>query len=205
MAKKIIDPKRSKIARGAKQKGSRAQREVAKILGLHYFNDSDIFHSTPSSGGLRWKSKVAGTRGDIVPADHIDWPYSIEIKNQEKSNWDFYSLLLNQGPILKSWWAQCLEDSQVTNKIPWLIFTRNGLPYFSMLKISSFNDSTYIKFLPDNHFLLTLNLEKSLIISTLGHLLMANNHLKYQAEDHEVSLQKLMNKIVFNPVNKSLK
>ena len=63
---KDVDPEKSKRARGARSKGSRAQRDIAKLLGLWFFSDSHAFHSTPASGGLRWKSDVAKTRGDIV-------------------------------------------------------------------------------------------------------------------------------------------
>ena len=128
------DPIRSKIARGAKQKGSRAQREVAKLLGLWFFKDDNAFHSTPSSGGLRWSKYVAKTRGDIVCSVDEKFPYSIEIKNQEKGEWDLLSILLNEGPILKKWWKQCEEDAKIVGREPWLIITRNQIPFISILK-----------------------------------------------------------------------
>ena len=125
---------KSQIGKHAKRKGSSAQRNVAKVLGLWLYNDPNIFHSTPASGGLRWKSDVAGTRGDIVAPDDINFPYSIEIKNQE--GWDFHQLFQDQGKIPK-WWKQTEDDAKVVDKLPCLIFTRNNLPYFTMLNLSS--------------------------------------------------------------------
>jgi hypothetical protein len=132
--RKDVDPEKSKRARGAKQKGSRAQRDVAKLLGLWFFGDINGFHSSPISGGLRWASDVAKTRGDIICSADQNFPYSIEIKNQEKGQWDLLSLLFNEGPILNKWWDQCLSDAIVVNKLPWLIFTRNQIPFISMIK-----------------------------------------------------------------------
>ena len=140
--RKDVDPEKSKRARGAKQKGSRAQREVAKLLGLWFFGDINSFHSTPISGGLRWKSDIAKTRGDIVCSTDSNFPYSIEVKNQEHGKWDLLSILLDEGPIMKKWWKQCEEDAEVVGKLPLLIFTRNQVPF--MVIIKDF-DGKYIK------------------------------------------------------------
>ena len=142
---KNVDPEKSRRARGAKQKGSRAQRDVAKLLGLWFFADSNAFHSTPASGALRWKSDVAKTRGDIICSADQNFPYSIEIKNQEKGEWDLLSILLNEGPILKKWWDQCLEDSMTVDKLPWLIMTRNQIPFISILRHNSFDSECFDK------------------------------------------------------------
>jgi len=202
-SKKEVDPKRSRIAKSAKAKGSNAQRDIAKVLGLWYFNDKDVFHSTPSSGGLRWKSKVGGTRGDIVAADGIDWPFSIEVKNQEKSNWDLYSLLTGTGPILKDWWKQCSEDALEVGKNPWLIFTRNNIPYFSIIEQFIIGGGVvypYMNNFPRRFFSLHY-LEQPLVISTLGHLLHTNHrNNSYNSDNHDTKIQKLMNKVIFNVV-----
>ena len=129
----------SQIARGARNKGSSAQRTVAKLLGLCFFSDEGIFHSTPISGGLRWSKNVAGTRGDIVAPPDIDWPFSIEVKNSEQGNWDLYQILFNHGPIINDWWRQAEKDADEVNANsdkyvhPWLIFKRNNIPFLMIM------------------------------------------------------------------------
>lgn len=174
MAKhKNVDPVKSKRARGAKQKGSRAQREVAKLLGLWFFADSNSFHSSPASGGLRWSKDVAKTRGDIICSADQNFPYSIEIKNQEKGEWDLLSMLLNEGPIIKKWWKQCVEDAMTVNKSPWLIMTRNQIPFISILRHNSFNGECFDKrYL--THFSKQSFLFDDLSITPLAYLLNAN-------------------------------
>jgi hypothetical protein len=171
---KDVDPEKSKRARGARSKGSRAQREVAKLLGLWFFADSAAFHSTPASGALRWKSDVAKTRGDIVCSADDNFPYSIEIKNQEKGSWDLLSMLLNEGPIIKKWWAQCEEDAIAVDKNPWLIFTRNQVPLISVLRQNSFDGECFDKkYL--THFSKQSFLFDDLSITPLACLLDANH------------------------------
>lgn len=138
---------RSQVAKGARSKGKKAEREVAKLLGLWFFADSSSFHCVPASGGLRWSKDVAKTRGDIVCSADSNFPYSIEIKNQEKSQWDLLSLLFNEGPIIQKWWKQCEEDAEAVGKIPWLIFTRNQVPFITMI---SHHEGTYLNYLPKN-------------------------------------------------------
>jgi hypothetical protein len=119
---------------------------VAKLLGLWFFADSHAFHSTPASGALRWKSDVAKTRGDIVCSTDPDFPYSIEIKNQEKGEWDLLSILLNEGPIINKWWYQCQEDAEAVGKYPLLLFTRNQVPFMAMIR---WFDDRYLKNIDD--------------------------------------------------------
>lgn len=171
--RKEVDPIISKRTKAARHKGSRAQRDLAKLLGLWFFADSNSFHSTPASGALRWKSDVAKTRGDIICSADDKFPYSIEVKNQEKGSWDLLSLLLNEGPILKKWWAQCLDDAIVVDKNPWLIFTRNQVPFISITRRTSFHgeafDDKYLKNDVKNAFWLD-----DLCITPLACLLDAN-------------------------------
>lgn len=208
MLKKNIDPKRSKIAKGAKKKGSKAETEIAKVLSLWFFNNTDSFHRVPTSGGLRWKKDVAKTRGDIIPSESITWPFSIEIKNQEKSNWDFIGLLKGEGPIIK-WWSQCVTDALIVKKIPLLIFTRNSQPYFVMSSKTAYP----LKKLPDLRFnwFDSFNTKQIVYITTLSSLLIANEDIKkYNSKDHWIETEKedggpiirLIQKIIFNPSKK---
>ena len=191
---KDVDPEKSRRARGAKQKGSRAQRDVAKLLGLWFFADSNAFHSTPASGGLRWSKDVAKTRGDIVCSADSNFPYSIEIKNQEKGEWDLLSILLNEGPIMKKWWDQCLDDAIAVDKNPWLIMTRNQIPFISITRSNSFDgelfDGKYLKTIKDPYFKFD-----DMYITPLASLLSANPPVN---RDH------LINGYFTNPIDKKI-
>jgi len=194
---------RSQIARGARNKGNKAQREIAKLLGIWFFLDDDIFHSTPSSGGLRWKSKVGGTRGDIVTPDNIDWPFSIEIKNQEKSNWDLYSILFNQGPIINDWWTQAEKDANEVNSqstkyvLPWLIFKRNQVPFLMIMGETAFNNELLgigRLNLPNNSFYIT---NMGLYIMPLSAFLLSNK--RHNIEDCLIQNSPIIKRHIINP------
>lgn len=114
---------RSQIARGAKKKGARGERQLAKLFSDWWGCD---FHRTPSSGGLRWKSNQAKTRGDLV-SDDPDFMFSVEAKNRE--NWEFSTLFQGKGPIFE-WWEQCLEDAGTVGKVPLLCITKNRQPWY---------------------------------------------------------------------------
>jgi len=189
--KKIIDPKRSRSAKRAKRKGSGTERTVANLLGVWFYNDADMFNRVPSSGGLRWSKKVMQTRGDIIPSDD-DWPYSLEIKNQEGNEWDLYPILFGQGPILKKWWAQCEEDASVTEKCPWLIFKRNNVPFLSLLPQAAFT-TRFLKRLPLVYF----NIKPSgLILSSLADVLDANR--KFSMEELMIANETLIQRNIIN-------
>ena len=190
--KKPPDPTRSKIARGAKRKGNRTQREVAKLLGLWFFNDERAFHSTPASGGLHWRELSAKTRGDVICSADEDFPYSIEVKNQERGEWDLLSILLNEGPIIK-WWKQCKKDAEFVGRLPWLIFTRNNIPFMSMIK---FIDGRYIGILPATSF----KYDVEITICPLASLLIYNK--PGSGQDPEYIDSKIIERHIINPLKR---
>jgi len=114
---------RSRIARGAKKKGSRAERNIAKELSEHFKVE---LHRTPASGGLRWHQMQGLTRGDLV-TDSPGFPFCIEVKNRE--SWDLRQLLEGNGSIL-DWWEQATDDATAVNKVPLLLFTKNYHPFY---------------------------------------------------------------------------
>jgi len=201
---KKVDPNRSKSAKRAKRKGSKAQREVARILSLWFFNNTDSFHSTPASGGLRWNKNVAGTRGDIVPSEEIrdSWNFSVEVKNQEASQFDLLSLLTGTGPIIKEWWKQAYQDAKIVGKDPLLIFTRNNQPYFIMFDKEILNEEDgLIIHSPKRSFVFYLKeTSQHLIISTLGDLLWMND--QNYTFDLEEKDQKLLDKNIYKVVER---
>ena len=181
---------RSRRARTARSKGNKAQREIAKILGLWFFKDLEVFHSTPCSGGLRWKSNVGGTRGDIVAPPDIDWPISIEIKNSEKSRWDFYQLLLREGPIWE-WWDQCKTDAVCVDKEPMLIIKRNQIPYFIIVHEDFEKNQNVFKVFPCDHFHFY---SQGLKLTSLRSLLVCNQ--KYNNDEMSAVSSEIFRKVL---------
>ena len=185
----LPDPERSKRSKAARSKGSRAERDLAKVLGLWFFQDDQAFHRVPASGGLRWSSSVAKTRGDIVCSADENFPYTIEVKNQEKGQWDLLSILFNEGPIIKKWWSQCLDDSIAVNKLPLLIFTRNKIPFIAMLR---YFDGKYFKNISPHHF---KDVQNDVYITPLAFLL--NENPPYVGYEH-LGSNKLIQRHVVN-------
>jgi hypothetical protein len=54
-------------------------------------------------------------RGDLIPADDIDWPFCIEVKNYKK-------VKITHDP---SWWKQVDKAAKAQNKIPVLWYKYN--------------------------------------------------------------------------------
>lgn len=85
----------------SRQKGARAEREIAKILREHGYKDA------------RRGQQYCGTAGD---ADVIGLPgYHLEIKHVEKLN-------------LESAWQQSVRDAK-ENEIPIVIHKKNRTPW----------------------------------------------------------------------------
>jgi len=65
-------------------------------------------------------------------------PLSFEAKCAE--SWDFVQLFKDsdKGP-LHAWWAQASADAKSTDKLPALVFTRNYVPVFIMVRTSTLN------------------------------------------------------------------
>ena len=84
----------------SKQKGKRAELEVAKILRDHGYDDA------------RRTAQYAGNTGDA--ADVIGLPgFHLEVKHQETVRLD-------------EWWAQAVRDSDFSGNIPLVVHRKNG-------------------------------------------------------------------------------
>lgn len=113
----------SAVGKKSRNKGGRFERETAKILSKWWGHE---FHRVPASGGLHWGASN-NVAGDIVVPLEANFPFVIECKNRE--DWTIENLFLNNKE-LKNWWAQVVNDSEETGKIPLLIFTRNRAKNF---------------------------------------------------------------------------
>lgn len=103
----------------SKQKGNSFELKVAKILTDW---SGEEFHRTPMSGALHW-SNDKRVVSDIVPPNNMEFPFSIECKNQENP-WDFDSIIKKTSVLWKHW-EQAESDAMSEGLVPMLIFTRN--------------------------------------------------------------------------------
>lgn len=100
-----------------KAKGSKFEREVARIFRKHTGLE---LHRTPLSGG--WGKMK--TKGDLVAADGVDFPYFVECKKVE--GWDLWNCLFSgTGPIYQ-WWEKAKEQAKAEGKIPLLVFAQRA-------------------------------------------------------------------------------
>lgn len=94
----------------SRQKGARAEREIAKILREHGYKDA------------RRGQQYCGTSGD---ADVVGLPgYHLEIKHVEKLN-------------LESAWQQSVRDAK-ENEIPIVIHKKNRTPWKVTMSLDTF-------------------------------------------------------------------
>lgn len=84
----------------SKQKGKRAELEVAKILRDHGYLDA---HRT---------AQYCGNTGEAADVDGVPG-FHLEVKHQETTQLD-------------KWWAQAVHDSDFTGRIPVLVHRKNG-------------------------------------------------------------------------------
>jgi hypothetical protein len=172
--------KRSKMA-----KGGNFEREVSKDLSLWWSNGErdDIFWHTGGSGS-RFTSRrkqnkdTAYQGGDITFTDPIGEPlikmFSIELKtgygSKRKSkaqrrkvitNWALMDFLdSNQGlPIFGEFWAQSLEDAELSGREPLLIFRRNMMKRCIALWLTTFEIIVGVNPKPSDINLLILSVD----------------------------------------------
>lgn len=144
-------------------KGEGFEREVSRMLSLWWTQDmdhprDDIFWRNR----LRRTTKTPNTEaqlGDIKADDPIGAPltelFNIELKTGYSANkskhipWDIldgidYTERKQRKEEYQSklmvFWTQCLRDSQISGRIPWLIFKRDYHVPVSVIKRSTFNN-----------------------------------------------------------------
>lgn len=95
----------------SKQKGSRSEREVAKILREHGFTDA------------RRTAQYCGNTGDAADVIGIDG-YHLEIKHQERTQ-------------IWSWIEQAQHDAK-DGEVPTVIFRQNRKPWMVCISLEDF-------------------------------------------------------------------
>ena len=127
---------RVKAGKKAKRKGGSFERRVAKSLSEFWGSE---FFRTPASGGSRLK-KDYNLAGDVCTADD-EWFFHIECKNQESLG-NFWAFMVSDKNIVWKWWDQATTECP-SHQVPVLVFTKNRMPVWAMLKKDLF--SKFIK------------------------------------------------------------
>lgn len=146
MIKKVkLNIKKKKVK--SKGIGSRFERDIAKILSLHWTEDerNDIFIRSKNSGAVATTSRKANKEfkyqeGDITFNDPIgksltDY-FCIECKKgsdgkrsrNNKTKWDILDIIdgKEEIPVFNGMWTQCYNQAECCNKQSMLIFARNN-------------------------------------------------------------------------------
>lgn len=124
------------MSRLARQRGNKAELQAAHWLTSWTGKE---FHRTPRSGGLRWQ-KDKRIRGDIVPPEGMDFPFTVEVKmrtpkvnKKSKKVFDRYNIgdILIKGQdslIMRQWQEQCLPDADAVGKHALMLFRNASMP-----------------------------------------------------------------------------
>lgn len=118
--------------KNAKAKGNTFELTVAKMLTEW---SGQKFHRTPASGALHWENDKRVV-SDIVPPQNMNFPFSIECKNQEVP-WDFDFILTGTSTIWK-FWSQASEDAQSEQLEPLLVFKKNFRQIYAAMRTDTF-------------------------------------------------------------------
>jgi hypothetical protein len=118
---------------GSRQKGARAERDVAGILEdwWRQIEPACIFKRTPGSGG--WAAKGGargefGTAGDLVTTAKL-FPWCVEVKSREA--WVWRTLLAGKpSPVLKWWEQSCTAAAETPRMSPLLVFRHRREPWY---------------------------------------------------------------------------
>lgn len=124
---------RAKVGKRSRNKGNSNERQLAKLFEGWW--KSGTVSRLPLSGG--WSNKKAfDTCGDLKFSDPLS-PFHLEAKDQEA--WRMENIFTSDKCIVWTWWNQTLTECP-SGKIPTLIFRRNHVPQFVMLKLDDVPD-----------------------------------------------------------------
>jgi len=125
--------------KSARNKGHSFERRICKDLTAW---SGITFSRSPMSGG--W-SKT----GDVTPKDPEDmtkWLLNIECKNCEAYNTPQIFRIRSEEEMPKvfhKWWQQSVEDSGISGRIPFLVFTKNRDEVYCMMRRGTFDRFSY--------------------------------------------------------------
>jgi Holliday junction resolvase len=98
----------------SRQKGARAESDIAKILKQHTGLD---FKRVPMSGALHESHQL---KGDLYLVNSLNI-YCIEVKHYKEDHYTS-KLLTDKKPQLIEWWEQTIREAAQISRKPLLIF-----------------------------------------------------------------------------------
>ena len=118
----------------SRQKGSVAEREVAKLIEKWWsqIEMTAKFVRTPLSGGWGTPQIRSDFRasGDLM-TNSFAFPWTVEIKRRE--GWLMKNVLRAAKSPVWFWWAQTIRAAEETGAQPMLWFRKNSEPWYIML------------------------------------------------------------------------
>lgn len=130
---------------GSRQKGSVAEREVAKLIKTWWEQISPGCEvtRTPLSGGWGGPEIRSGfnASGDLMFTDG-SFPWAVEIKRRE--GWSYDQFIAGKRSPVRKWWAQTVKAADEMNKEPMLWMRKNHMPWHIVLR----DDESQWKFWP---------------------------------------------------------
>jgi hypothetical protein len=120
-------------AKNGREKGSKAEREVARMLEV-WWQPVELarFVRTPMSGGwgdprVRAQFKACGD----VSTTASSFPFVVEVKRRER--WSMRTLLGGQQSPVWSWWGQCQAAAREQGGEPLMLLRRSKMPWLAFL------------------------------------------------------------------------
>lgn len=140
------------MAFGSRQKGARAELEVARLL-QEWWREVEpgcVFKRTPGSGG--WSKGDAGAdfgaAGDLVTSAKT-FPWCVEVKARE--GWAWSTLLADRPSPVWKWWAQACTAAMESRLEPILIFRHRREPWHAILRRHEADRLEIVERLPLKH------------------------------------------------------
>ncbi len=126
-----------------KEKGSKAEREVSRILSLWLSENTrdDLLWRSNSSGGQftnsRKRSKPgfeteAGDIKSLHPSANV-FTESVCMEVKSYKEYNTANLLYNRPCLLRDFWETHLKLSESVNRVPWLIAKENRKPWILLI------------------------------------------------------------------------
>lgn len=133
----IHKPSLKNIKKGKKSrsKGGRTEREVCKIIALHFgysLQNSDIGTEKHYMSHIKRVARSHQKKmGDVWLSEEmrLRFPYSIESKSRK--SFDITNLFNTQTSWFDEWWDQTCEQAMGTNLKPLLLFKKNNSPWMA--------------------------------------------------------------------------
>jgi hypothetical protein len=113
-----------------KAKGNSAERKIARLLSVWYYDDPDVLIRAPSSGTLGTLRQGAVPCGDILQVGCPDqpFPYSVEVKHRAQPVWASDLLQPTSSHPFWQGWRQAERDAASRQLVPVLIYIGNYRP-----------------------------------------------------------------------------